>query len=403
MKKIRAFSVCLLVIFNISFMNIEPILAHEKVPKLVFPVISDVHIGKLQAEGKFIKALKDLKEQSSSYDAIALVGDITNAGEKNQYKRFMNILNSNKVKTAEALITMGNHEYFSSKNITEKGSEKRFIQETKVPSLYYDKWIKGYHFIVLAPEKSGSAKLSSVQLNWLKGKLQEKEDKVKPIFVFLHQPIKETVYGSNDCGHIDNYKELYEILKNHSQVVFFSGHSHYLLEHPRTMYQKDFTAFNTASICYTSIETDVPSSPMYSQGLLVEVYDKEIVVKCRDFSRSKWIGEEYTVKYPIKSVKQRDKKNPYWRRWDKVKTKKGDNGSLIIYWPKAKDDTLVTSYIIKVNGEVVKKMVNNFLYKEDNYHLYKVTGLKKSEQYNIEIEAIDAFNKKSSRNLKATA
>jgi len=291
------FSLCLFIVIDYAFM-ISPKVKTASVspPKIVFPVISDIHIGGSGADSKYQETLRQCKDLYPKYDAIAMVGDITDQGKENQYETFMEILNLNKANNSEVIISMGNHEY-KGNGSTNKENEETFAKKTGMPGLYYDKWIKGYHFIVLAPETRVDKNFLGQQIKWLKGKLKEKEDVNKPIFVFLHQPFPNTVHGSNTWGQVINYKKLFSVLKKYPQVIFFSGHSHYSLEHPRTMYKKGFTMFNTGSVYYIMAEDDKDCNYELSQGLFVEVYDKEVIVRCREFSKQLWIGKTYTINF----------------------------------------------------------------------------------------------------------
>ena len=80
---------------------------------------------------------------------------------------------------------------------------------------------------------------SDKQINWLKEEMAkaQKDDPEKPIFIFLHQHIKETVYGSHEWGTQDSAK-INAVLKEYPQVITFSGHSHYPLDDPRSIHQK---------------------------------------------------------------------------------------------------------------------------------------------------------------------
>ncbi|MBC8060074.1 MAG: metallophosphoesterase [Clostridiaceae bacterium] len=294
-KKILLF-LCLYIILNfICLPSLKVKTASVSTPKIIFSVISDIHIGGSGSELKYKETLRQCEELYSNYDAIALVGDITNQGKEKQYETCMEILKSEKSKNAEIIVSMGNHEYKGEES-TDKESEDRFVKETGMPGVYYDKWVKGYHFIVLSPDNGTDSKCYEGQLKWLNNKLKEKEETNKPIFVFLHQPFPNTVYGSNTWGQVGRYKKVFSILKAHPQVVFFSGHSHYSLEHPKTMYKKGFSMFNTGAIYYIMAEDDKHCNYQLNQGLFVEVYDKEVIVRCREFSKHQWIGKVYTVK-----------------------------------------------------------------------------------------------------------
>lgn len=287
--------------------------AEKNNPNLIFPVISDVHIGGTNADLKFKNALQDLNCTLPNYNAIAIVGDITNNGKANNYDTFMNILNSNKNSSATSIITMGNHEYYA-RNSTLIQCQNRFISKTHMPALNYDKWINGYHFIVLSPENLGRGSgvvVTDEQLNWLDNKLSENETYNKPSFVFLHQPIPHTVYGSDTGDNVENPDKLTAVLQKHPESIYFSGHSHYLLENPRTMFQNGFTMFNTGAIYYLMSEGDNYEPRTLAEGLIVTVYDKKVVVQCREFSQHKWVGETFTVDYPV-TFKPQDNKAPHW-------------------------------------------------------------------------------------------
>ena len=106
-------------------------------------------------------------------------------------------------------------------------------------------------------------------------------------FCILHQHIKDTVYGSQEWGTKDSAK-INAVLKEYPQVITFSGHSHYPLDDPRSIHQKDFTSAGTFCKLYGGrgwqSARNIPSeSRALSQGLLVEVDDKEVTINRRDF------------------------------------------------------------------------------------------------------------------------
>lgn len=375
-------------------------------PNLVFPVISDVHIGGTNTEAKFQNTLQDLQTQVPNYDAIVTDGDNTNNGFQSQYDSFMSILNKYKVQTAQSIIAMGNHEYYSSgtADATDAaGYQQRFLTKTGMSGLNYDKWIKGYHFIILAPENLGNGgsgvTVTNDQLTWLDSKLKENEDPNKPAFVFLHQPMSHTVYGSDTDDNVENSDQLAAVLKQHPEAVYFSGHSHYLLEHPRTMYQNGFTMFDTGGIYYMMSEDDNYEPADLAEGLIVQVYNGKVVVKCREFSQHKWVGQTYTINYPFKPSPQ-DTKNPWWQAGSQAAAGNVTSNSAAINWPKAQDDTMVTSYkVINKNNGTSSKVINDLLKPEDATHSLNVNGLMPNTHYTFEVQAQDAFNNISDNNL----
>ncbi|MCX7571432.1 metallophosphoesterase [Tumebacillus sp. DT12] len=277
-------------------------------PELRFPVISDTHVQSwdTRSQTKFKQALTDLHNVAPKSDAMVITGDLGN-GQPADYAALSAIL-SGTPHPAQTLFTIGNHEFykawmntsgqFSEKTFpngeTEQASITRFLHLTGESKVYYERWIKGYHFLVLGseqyrqsnPANLESAWLSSGQLHWLKEELKEKKEANRPIFVFLHQPIEQTVQG----------EELRAILAEHPEVIFFSGHTHTYLGHPNTLMRDQFTRVNTSSVLDPVNGADQQISPEQSEGMVVSVYDDKVVIQGRDFHGKRWIeGAQYLI------------------------------------------------------------------------------------------------------------
>lgn len=309
-------SLAFLVIMVFIVFKIQKTNAAET-PQLQVGVMSDVHIGldseKMPKEN-FARALNDLKNVAPHYDAIAIDGDITNSGFPFEYDGFNSVLNQYKLPGAVPFVAMGNHEYFEPKdipgsNVTDAEMQNRFEQKEQVPNIYFDKWVKGYHFITLSGEKSyttikketgnldlagNEAYLSDAQIQWFEKTLAEKADPKKPIFVFLHQPLINTVYGSR-WGTDYKEQKLLSIMKKYPQSIFFTGHSHYPISNPGSILEKDITFVNTGAVKY--IDDDNGDIPKLSQGYLVNVYNDHVDIKAREFSNGTWL-RTVTIKLP---------------------------------------------------------------------------------------------------------
>ncbi|TCP21867.1 3',5'-cyclic AMP phosphodiesterase CpdA [Scopulibacillus darangshiensis] len=286
---------------------------HHEQPKLEFPVISDTQltVGNETSHRKLEHALQDLYNINHNSDAMVINGDMINDGRAASYEKFRDILNQYP-HPDKTFFTIGNHEFF--KNDGNEASIGRFLDFTGLDKVYYEKNVKGYPFIFLGTESWGpvdsptkdSAVLSDAQLNWLNQTLKERSKTKKPIFVFLHQPLPHTFYGTD----IDYYKnaviqdeELKNILSKYPQVIFFSGHMHWDLRFPGMFLQKDFTMVSSGAVYDTwgpdgnGYETVI--DPEGSQGLYVKVYDDKVVIKGRDFTNNKWLKEyQHTVDTP---------------------------------------------------------------------------------------------------------
>ncbi|MFC5452539.1 metallophosphoesterase family protein [Paenibacillus aestuarii] len=295
----------------------------ENQPLLSFPVLSDIHVQSWdeQSKRKFAAALQDLDQINPHADTLVINGDMTN-GMPADYRKLAQILVSNP-HPDRVEYAIGNHEFYeawfddnrawSSETFpngeTEQASIDRFLQLTGEHHVFYDREINGYSFIFLGmehyrqsdPANLEDAYLSKEQLDWLQAKLQlsAKADGQKPIFVFLHQPLPNTVAGTRLCctnnrAVIQN-EELRKIFSQFPQIIFFSGHTHWELKLPETFVRDTFTMVNSAST--EQLWTDngsggeVEMGPDESQGLYVEVYPDKVKIKGRDFYRQSWIPE----------------------------------------------------------------------------------------------------------------
>jgi 3',5'-cyclic AMP phosphodiesterase CpdA len=286
---------------------------------LQLAVISDVHIDTTMPDvsEKFANALKDLNQVAPQLDIIAVNGDLTNFGYVEEYDLFNSIFKSNKSPNAESFIAIGNHE-FRDQSATEAQLKNRFLTKMNVTNLYYDQWVNGYHFITIAGEKSArtmeeeygatekdSAYISDEQYQWLESTLAEDAAADKPIFVFFHQPITNTVYGSEYGAGLDDQK-LLSLFKKYPQVILFSGHSHYPLNNEKSILKDGITMVNTSSIAYTYTPED-GDNYQQSQGYVINVYNDKVEIKAREFSNSTWIK---TVTIPLSEANDTQQTRP---------------------------------------------------------------------------------------------
>ncbi|MED4635548.1 metallophosphoesterase [Peribacillus frigoritolerans] len=397
---------------------------NKRKPELVFPVISDVHIddGSTADMNKFRTAMDQLNKVAPKQDAFVVVGDLTDYGYATEYDKFFSVYNEKKQADVQSMFTMGNHDYWNGLSVEK--AQDRFLEKSGMDSLYYHKKVNGYDFIALSPENGNTHGLYSVnQINWLGEKLAaaEKENPDQPIFVFLHQHIKDTVYGSDLWGTQENKELLYDTLKKHPQVITFSGHSHYPLEDPRTIHQKDFTSVGTSSVSYLELEPGKlqgfhPEGYRdISQGMVVEVYNNEVIIKKRDFHKDDWTGKPWVIKNPSKKNKfkytdDRDQLSPSFAGKDEasIVKEKSTLRSLNVTFPQAKDNVLVHSYHITAKNKESGELDADFTAFSEFYldpvpkNLeFPVTGLKPGTDYEIKVQALDSFNNSSKKVLLA--
>ena len=122
--------------------------------------------------------------------------------------------------------------------------------------------IGGYDFIALSLGSSSCYEEHEVEL--LKKAIEKavKRDSAKPVFVVTHYHPKDTV---NDSDNADQGGELLRNLFNaYPQVVSISGHTHNPLQDPRSIWQGEFTAIDTSTLCYGCIAMKPPANNQIS-------------------------------------------------------------------------------------------------------------------------------------------
>ncbi|PHA44173.1 LamG-like jellyroll fold domain-containing protein [Bacillus pseudomycoides] len=388
--------------------------------KIVFPVLSDVHIKNSGTDDtfRFQRALQQLNAVAPRQDAFVVVGDFTDSGSTQQYDRFFQTYKQYGNQNATAMYALGNHDYWN--GLLAHDAQQRFLKKTGMESIYYHKVVKGYHFLVMSPENGVThGYYSDTQINWLKQELvkAKQADPNNPIFVFLHQQIKGTVYGSHEWGANDSAK-INEVLKEYPQAVTFSGHSHYPLDDPRSIHQKDFTSVGTSSVSYMEVESGKvqgnipPGAETLSQGLLVEVDDQKVTIHRRDFHTNSWTGEPWVVELPAKKesfkyTEDRDKEKPTFLQDAKLKLSNITETSVTATFPQAVDNLLVHSYRLQAKEKATGKVKNHILAFSEFYRdpvpkelTFTLGGLEINMEYNIEVTALDSFGNESSAPLR---
>lgn len=264
---------------DVSPMAVEP--DPSFVPVLRFVVSSDSHIDNFGDNGclklmKMIETGYASAEADSSYgklDAAVMVGDITNNGYKESFAAVdacvKHVLRDGTVFLG---VAAKNHDGYQGR------VSRGYISYITGQPADFHNVINGYHFIGLSASADGITRYSLDQLIWLDRQLKQatKDDPSKPVFVFQHEHIKNTVYGSlpEDGWGIPI---LTPILSKYPQVVDISGHSHYPANDPRAIWQGKFTALNDGGLSYYEFTVDgaksqhPESSNNMAHMLLVEV------------------------------------------------------------------------------------------------------------------------------------
>ena len=273
-------------------------LAADFTPVLRFVAISDIHfltnddsssnttVMPTQAHdlSRCVNRLTTLFTGSYAYagtqaydtvDAFMLVGDNTDDGTEKQIEDFLAIVKDN-INSSESklLIVNGNHEFYDTAESGSGGNAHTTTDSrltTKLAAsgisnysgLKFHTTVNGYHFIGFSPTNSGGRSFSDEIADWLDGEIAaavaantaagRPND---PVFVCQHQQVCATVYGCPGTGSTYAQANIRSVLAKYPQVVDFAGHSHSYIEHPRSIWQGEFTALSTGTLAYSSTPTN---------------------------------------------------------------------------------------------------------------------------------------------------
>lgn len=239
-----------------------PAAQEEFVPVIRFVASSDTHVKEDDdTNAKRIPMMMEIAyaqaEADPSYtnlDALIVAGDLTDQGTKKCFDNFWEAVSGSLRDGTRFLgVAAKNHDGW---NMSRRDVHEYYKSLTgNDPDFHVV--INGFHFIGLSASDDDAQHYDSKQLSWLKEQFDAaiKEDPNKPVFFIHHEHNRDTVYGSSffDGWGITNFKS---ILNNYPQVVDFSGHSHYPLNDPRSVWQGKYTAIGTGAIYYSEFTID---------------------------------------------------------------------------------------------------------------------------------------------------
>lgn len=269
-------------------------------------VMSDIHITLDQNHvhnKNFLNMLKDVASLRKDAMGIFVVGDSADTGMEQEYKNLLELYRS-AGQVPPLFLAVGNHDL---SGLPFAQANELFLKYATLPDgshptdTCYDFWLDGYHFIFLGTDQPAGlhASFDRSTMTWLEEKIKENRDPQRPVFLFLHQSLLNTVSGSlpgEGWSGVDNEKMLRTVLKDYPEVLFFNGHSHWTMDSVSNMFPGDSTLpchiFNCASVAYLWSGYHVVTGEHLdgSQGYMVKLYEDHLYVLGRDFATGEWIS-----------------------------------------------------------------------------------------------------------------
>ncbi len=246
-----------------------------------FAVVSDIHVETNfpQSYENFSDVLYGVKA-GEDIDAVVYAGDNVMNGQVAEDFLFYSALGIMKP-AKHNLVVAGNHDVGNGEGDYEQ-LRKKFLANSALylgnvlTKDYYCKVINGCYMIVLSSEDETASgfNMTEEQFTWLEGVLKEAEEKDARVFVFNHFPIR---YLRDSAP-----QRLADFLKEYICELFIHGHIHDHLGADNFYSSYGVDCINLPRVTET---TDYEAG----DGIVVEVYDDEIVVRGRDFIKGEWI------------------------------------------------------------------------------------------------------------------
>ncbi len=252
-----------------------------------FVAVSDVHVetNNPASYQNFSDVLNGIKA-GDDVDAVIYTGDNVMNGQIPEDFLFYSAINA--VRPAKNnFVVVGNHDVGNGAGDYASLREKfvrnnAFYLWNNIKTDYYYKVIDGCYIIVLSSEDDAAADfcMTEEQFTWLEGVLKEADANDAPVFVFNHFPIRYL--------RDSDPQRLADLLLEYDTELFVHGHIH------DDMGKDNF--YNSYGIdCINLPRVTETTEYEAGDGIVIEVYEDEIVVRARDFIKGEWIdGLRYT-------------------------------------------------------------------------------------------------------------
>lgn len=275
------------------------------VPVARFIATSDTHITALGDKGctriaKMINSAYAIAEADSDYnklDAVVFAGDITDSGTFTAFSAFAATTDKAIKGDTERLAVVA-----KSHDSSSFGSDAldTFTSLTGQEPDFH-RVINGFHYIGISRSPTDEH-YTAEQVKWLDTELEKatKEAPEQPVFVFTHEHVLNTVFGSfaYDGWGMDTFLD---VLNKYPQVIHISGHSHYPANDPRSIWQGNFTAIGDGGLAYYEFTVDNETSvhpdnyKSMTQALLIEIAaDNRVLIRVLDVDAGEFV-KEYLV------------------------------------------------------------------------------------------------------------
>ena len=380
-------------------------------PVLRFAVYTDVHCENENVDDAFetLYRIYDADEKYKGIDAIIGLGDFSAVGMPEHYVEYVDTVKKYEREGTKIINILGNHE------MKQKQAPDYFREYFGYePDNAFE--INGYQFITFSGEPWLTEwTFSPSSVKWLKNALAEAEEKSdgKPIFTFQHPHNFGTVYGSAVwCD-----PQLNTVWAGHSNVINFSGHSHFPMNDPRSINQSTYTSIGVGAMARFELDKNYivgqhPDGYEDAAELCVVEADAQGRVRiigydllsdtvfCEYFLED--VSSKDNFAYTYKNMKAHDTA-PVFPENTGAGAERNENGEWVLSFNEAKSDFIVHHYNVKIYDENGKKIFSDtfvddyYVIDEDDTADFRLPSdtLESAKSYTAVITAVSAYHLKS--------
>lgn len=292
----------------------EEALLHTVSPDLKLLVVADTHCGD-ETDGRTIAFRQALDwAQKLDVDAMLHAGDYSLYGREDDFKGFWDSMRAH-FNNKPFFLTMGNHETLHNDAKTLAKRQCDWLREFNMvdedhETIYYEGEVNGHHVLVLAQyydyEITGykrmwqfAGQIEKKQMEWIREKVAAYCGQGKPVFVIIHNahgPLLKS-QTNNNCSHdsiILRGDELYDILRDHKDIILCTGHVHHGLGAISGLFPidgyhvLDIPGFRGATYGRGIDENLAPAGSSHV-GYFAYVFGRTILLRAADFATREWL------------------------------------------------------------------------------------------------------------------
>lgn len=380
-------------------------------PTIRFVVFTDSHNNNARVGAMIDTAYEmfDSAEPYSGIDAFCCLGDFSSIGTEPDYDSFVATLNEHIRPGTRHICILGNHE-------TKQDYSLDMFREKFGYDPYNVTEVNGFSFISMSsyPHVTEWTYPRS-SIHWAKEQLAavEAENDGRAVFVLQHPHNFATVYGSSFYCE----PQLNNVWDGHSEVVCFSGHSHFPSCDPRSLNQSDFTNVGCGAMDRFELEKNGminqhPANFDKAAEFTVVEADNDGSVRIIGYDllsgicfRDAYIDDVNDVgnyTYSYKNLKHNDPA-PEFKAETACSAAQNENGDWILSFDEAEDNFIVHSYTVKITDDSGKSVFKEKLL--NDYYFFDGMGiadfnigadtLEKGKNYQVRIVAENAYHRTS--------